>query len=338
MKKLGTYIVVAILLVAALVSVYILTQQYKTPTPYVPTTSPTETQTTTTPSIVTPQPNIAKIVVDMINEYRKNENIPPVELISLEAPQYRATYMYQFDYLSHYSREGIHPVYYYTVMDGGIYAIEENAGMSYCTICDPQKAVAQVVYNMLYNDAASDWGHRDSLVDPCNNRISIGVAWDEKKLYIAIFMVSEWAQWEISPKYDPNTGVFKTKGVIKLRPHKELAGIPVYSIYIFRDKPCPGYYWRKYYTIGEIYAAVVPKEFKGSYVGIYTIYADRYIIKQIGDKWYVDISFKLDLPKDGALYTVVMFSSPTGISWKPYSSRGNIRLDACKIFTYTIRT
>lgn len=201
----------------------------------------------------------------------------------------------------------------------------------------PKDDVMKLIYDMIYDDAESFWGHRDSLLDPCNNKVSIAAAWGNDRLYLAVYMVSQWAQWNLPPRYDPNTGVFEVRGVIKLRPDENLEGFgPFYSIFIYRDVPKPEYYYSRSYTIGKPYAGVLPREYSGYYVDAITIHADKYVIRQLGDRWYVDISFKLDLPKDGALYTVVMFSAPTGAIWKPYGD--TTRLKSCTIFEYTIKT
>ena len=301
----------------------------------------TETPTTTTE---TPTPTniphtelydeVVKAAIDALNEYRKREGVPTVEFMPLKTPLYRAMYMYNNSYLSHYSREGVHPNYFYTILDGGWYSVEENAGYSFCTKCiNPKEAVVRHIYNMIYNDAESNWGHRDSLLDPCNNKVSVAAAWDSDKLYVVIFMVSHWAHWISPPSYDGTT--FSLKGYVNLPPRQISQGLALYPILIYRDVPNPSYYYRGYYSIGDLYAGVLPKEYGGYYPNMITIRADKYIVQQVGDTWFVDISFRLDLPRDGALYTIVMFSAPTDVAWKPYNP---VRTKSCRIFGYTAKT
>ncbi|MEM4439748.1 MAG: hypothetical protein QW680_14070, partial [Pyrobaculum sp.] len=105
-----------------------------------------------------------------LNKHRTSMGIPPVEFISLKTPLYRAVYMYNYTLFSHYSREGIHPNYYYTLLDGGVYAVDENLGVTRCSpassrcIRDPVAEARSHIYAMIYEDADSDWGHRDSLL------------------------------------------------------------------------------------------------------------------------------------------------------------------------------
>jgi len=68
---------------------------------------------------------------DVLNSYRVALSIPPVEFIQLETPLFRAKYMYDNNIYSHYDVEGRHPIYYYTILDGGAYAVEENIALQY---------------------------------------------------------------------------------------------------------------------------------------------------------------------------------------------------------------
>ncbi|MFN3805410.1 MAG: CAP domain-containing protein [Pyrobaculum sp.] len=312
-----------------------------TVTPITITTSVTQTQTARFYATqLSLGDEVVKAAVDALNKYRLQEGVPPVEFIPLKTPLYRAVYMYNNSYLSHYSREGLHPGYYYTLLDGGIYAVEENAGVvkyyncrGYCV--KPKEDVAKLIYGMIYDDAESNWGHRDSLLDPCHNKVSIAAAWDGKSLYAAIYMVASWADWISPPRYDPDTKTFSLRGYIKLPPSEKGFG-PFYPIYIYRDVPRAEYYYRRSYSKGSLYAGVLPGEYPGSYIDIATIRAERYVVRRTDGGWYVDISFRLDLPKDGALYTIAMTSAPTEVKWRPLAD--TTRLETCRIFEYTIRT
>ncbi|MEM4965037.1 MAG: hypothetical protein QXT13_12900, partial [Pyrobaculum sp.] len=203
-----------------------------------------------------------------LNKHRSSMGIPPVEFINLKTPLYRAVYMYNYTLFSHYSREGIHPNYYYTLLDGGVYAVDENLGMTQCSpassrcIRDPVAEARSHIYAMIYEDADSDWGHRDSLLDPCNNKVSIAAAWDGSVFYIAVYMVSDWADWVVPPTY--NAGRFELKGYVKLPPLEELRGFgPHYQICIYRDVPDATYVHRRSYSIGNLYACVLPREYRG---------------------------------------------------------------------------
>jgi len=270
---------------------------------------------------------------EALNRYRVENGVPPVEFIQLKTPLFRVKYLYNHSRLSHYDVEGRHPNYYYTLLDGGAYAAEENLGKTWCIgggICirNATSEAAKHIYRMVYDDAESDWGHRDSLLDPCNNKVSIAVAWDSYNFYIAVYMVGVWTEWIEPPRY--YNGVFSFKGYVYLPPRGVL-----YDIFIYRDVPTPDNYYRHSASIGELYAGVLPPDYPGKYRDIITIWADRYVLRREGDRWYVDVVFRFE-PPDNALYTVVMFANSTGIKWSPMAPGGEARLRRCKIFTYTI--
>ncbi|MGB9705961.1 MAG: CAP domain-containing protein, partial [Pyrobaculum sp.] len=115
--------------------------------------------------------------VEALNRERASMGIPPATpLYTLKVPGFRAGYMAEKNYLSHYDREGRHPVYYYTRLDGGLYAVEENVYACYgCRSLNAEEG-ERMIRSMIYDDADSQWGHRDSLLDPCNNYVAVAVA------------------------------------------------------------------------------------------------------------------------------------------------------------------
>jgi len=272
---------------------------------------------------------IIRAAFDALNRYRVENSVPPVEFTQLRTSLYRALYMYNNSLFSHYDKEGRHPTYYFTSLDGGIYGVEENLHMSECPggacIKDAAREAERAIYSMVYEDAESDWGHRDSLLNPCNNKASIAVVWDSYRFYLVVYMVSDWAEWIERPHYAD--GTFSLRGYLRLPPTASF-----YGIFIYRDVPNPDYVKRRSYSIGKLYAGVLPPDYRGRYQDIATIYADRYIIRQEGSRWYVDIAFRFT-PSDEALYTIAMFSRSPGIKWTPLSGRST---DVCTIFEYTI--
>lgn len=66
------------------------------------------------------------------------------------------------------------PNYHYTKL-GRRCAIEENLVYSYAIggRLSPIDSAVKNVDNMIYNDAGSGWGRRDSILDPMNNFVSI---------------------------------------------------------------------------------------------------------------------------------------------------------------------
>jgi len=98
---------------------------------------------------------------ETLNRYRVENGVPPVEFIQLNTSLFRAKYLFNHSHLSHYDIEGRHPIYYYTLLDGGTYAAEENLGETPCAGMCIKNATHEAtiyIYNMIYNDALSFWG------------------------------------------------------------------------------------------------------------------------------------------------------------------------------------
>jgi len=268
-----------------------------------------------------------RVAFETLNRYRVENGLPPLEFITLKTPLFRAEYIYNHSRMRHYDVEGRHPNYYYTLLDGGVYAVEENLAKTMCGPCIARDVVKQI-YAMVYDDWLSLWGHRDSLLDPCNNKVSIAVARDFNTIYTVVYMVAVWANWIEPPRY--YNGTFSFKGYVYLPPRGNF-----YEIFIYRDVPSPLKYDDVSYNIGEPYAAVLPPTVSIEYLNVTNIRADRYVLRREGDRWYVDVAFRFE-PPDNALYTVVMFANSTGVKWEPKSPWGWDRLRRCEIFEYTI--
>ncbi len=47
-----------------------------------------------------------------------------------------------------------------------------------------EDALQLMMYQMVYDDAEYDWGHRDNVLNEDYSRVSVGVAYDERRLYL----------------------------------------------------------------------------------------------------------------------------------------------------------
>lgn len=294
------------------------------------------TTTITSPSTTTSPPtqitaSFIQGALAELNKIRVSYGIPPVQLTNLTTAQFRALYMARHDLLSHYDTKGRHPIYYYTKLDGGLYGAEENIYECSGPCQIDANLGKQMIDLMIFNDSASEWGHRDSLLDPCNNYVAIGVAQNGSDVFATVYMIAEWIRWITPPTYV--NGTFYAKGIAELPPNDKLNdGRQFYDVLIYQAVPT---FNLRSYSIGDLYAGVLPPHTNAYYPNIKTIYADIYNVQKVGDGWLFELEFRF-VPPDDALYTVVMFSQPTGVSWTPMSPSGQYRLKSCKIMEYTI--
>lgn len=161
--------------------------------------------------------SVSSSVVGAINEARASLGLPPVTASTeYAAADFRAKDMLSKGYFNHYDLSGLPPTYYYTIY-GGAYAVEENLGYVYYPGLTAQLVVndsVELIHDMIYDDAASSWGHRDSLLDPTNNRAEVGLAWNGSRLFLVVHMIKEWVDWAQPPQV--SAGVFSCSGNITM--------------------------------------------------------------------------------------------------------------------------
>ncbi|MSQ32740.1 MAG: hypothetical protein EXR59_05900 [Dehalococcoidia bacterium] len=75
--------------------------------------------------------------------------------------------------------------------EGGQGSVSENAAYSGPTDpndkknyvkLDPKETISKLEYGMMYEDEASEWGHRDNILDPEHQYVNIGIAFTTTRL------------------------------------------------------------------------------------------------------------------------------------------------------------
>jgi len=273
-------------------------------------------------------------VLSEINTNRAAVGLPPVSLTDVSvATAYRSQDMLVKGYFNHYDTNGYLPTLYYTSF-GGLYTIEENIGYIFTNRLDTADVPAQarsLVHNMVYNDASSNWGHRDSILDPTNNYADIYASWTANRLFLTIHMVKSWVNWTSPPKIE--NGIFSCSGEI-LMPNSSLLDAFVYysnpaehqnmtydqSLQILRGEGS--------YSLGSLVAGVVPEPYY--YTGIQAV---RPIFWRILGSSF-SLSFRTSALSGPGAYTINLLAENTiNIShpWDPSKYAGEL-----PILSYTI--
>lgn len=136
---------------------------------------------------------IANFTVRVINAERSSDGLQNVTLSDVPSGQQHADSMAYFGYFSHWDNQGYKPYMRYTLL-GGTGSVEENAALNYCTTSQPnstrevgaacsiqtvEDAINDSEWMMLNNDSACCGnGHRQNILDPLHNRVSIGIAYN----------------------------------------------------------------------------------------------------------------------------------------------------------------
>jgi uncharacterized protein YkwD len=138
---------------------------------------------------------LANFSLALINSDRAAFGLSPVALSSEPSGQQHSDSMLYFGYFSHWDTQGYKPYMRYTLL-GGTGAMEENIALAYCTPAPTNKSSVPVSsctlsslenalrdseWQMMYNDVqCCANGHRDNILNPTHNYVSIGIAYSTR--------------------------------------------------------------------------------------------------------------------------------------------------------------
>lgn len=144
----------------------------------------------------------------LINKDREQFGLDNVTLSNETSGQQHAGNMLENGYFSHWDIYGMKPYMRYTLL-GGAGAVQENIAYteseeracigSLCTnigSANVTSALYQMEYNMMYNDSGCcNNGHRDNILDPNHNQVSIGVAYNSTTIYLVEDFINNYITW-----------------------------------------------------------------------------------------------------------------------------------------------
>ena len=183
---------------------------------------------------------LANFTLTLINQDRNTAGgLSPVSLGPRLAAQQHAYSMLVNDYLSHWDTQGLKPYMRYTIA-GGVEFMAENVAFinspgSYRSSAAVEEAIKRLEYEMVYNDASHNWGHRDNILDPYHTSVSIGIAYNSDSVYLVQDFTSDYVNWT-APLTMTGTGVITLSGT--LVGGKGLAATEIQMVQLFYD-PLP---------------------------------------------------------------------------------------------------
>jgi len=301
-------------------------------------TSQSATQTTKTSSQMPETENEASKLraVEHLNRIRDKEGIPPVQLIDLNVARYRAEYLARTNLFSHYDSEGRHPGYWFSKLDSGLYGVEENLMEWYVTDAHSlPRSIAKVnytdaVYRLVFDDASSNWGHRDSLLDPCHNYVAMATSYFWNRTYGAryyvIYMVAKWVEWVSPPRYEGGRFTAEGYAAPEMKPK-------YFAVYYAKYESNPAS--RHSYDVGDLYLCKYldpPLPCKGvqAPTGVFAVE------KMQDGRWHIKINTSVALDRPGLYTFEIIAEDLRGIKWKPMSPWGDARVGKCRIMEYTV--
>ncbi len=227
-------------------------------TPVAPAGTPTEQGPTPTPTgHQAPGPSndlsqsamadLRQYALGLVNADRATNGLPPVSLGTNIAAQLHADDMLEHQYLGHWWVDGRKPYMVYTQTGGTSYAMENAALTGWtqakwdaqhcgsffvnCETSTPKQAIQNLEYGMKYQDAGSNWGHRDNILGKTHRAVSIGIASDGK---LTIFV----EHFEGGDATAPSPPSLSKSGVTSFSITKNVPGLTVASsVSVYYDPP-----------------------------------------------------------------------------------------------------
>ncbi len=164
---------------------------------------------TSTTSVPQPPESAAlSYALTIINKNRSEYGLPNVSYVNVSGQQH-ADSMLRYGYFSHWDPAGMKPYMRYTLL-GGTQSVQENVAYEYNSSgINVINALKQMEYNMMYNDAqCCNNGHRDNILTPQHNQVSIGVAYNKTTIYFVEDFINNYISWAGSaPSYNNNGDV-----------------------------------------------------------------------------------------------------------------------------------
>jgi uncharacterized protein YkwD len=183
-----------------------------TPAPYIPAGT---------------QAELFNFALQLINKDRADQNLPAVELGYNAAAQKHAQDMLDNNYLAHWGTDGLKPYMRYTFEGGFNYEQENSAFSSSSAKIDPKTEIQALEQAMVYDDAASNWGHRDNIWNKLHKKVNLGLAFNNNSLALVQQFEGDYVEF-----YQPPT---ITGSLLSFSGHFKLAGLTLNNAAITFD-------------------------------------------------------------------------------------------------------
>ncbi|MCL2476270.1 CAP domain-containing protein [Candidatus Bathycorpusculum sp.] len=206
--------------------------------------------------------------LELINQDRTEHGLSNITLSTINSGQLHAEDMLNNNYFSHWNKDGHTPDMRYT-LSGGQGAVTENiaysTGITNRDFYNKAKtALERLQYLMMYDDAEWDWGHRDNILNPIHNKVSIGIAYKDQCIYIVQDFEDTYITWDTLDVSDPNQ--------ITLSGTTSKLDLILTSLFVFYSNPGPltveqleNSPYNGSYNPGVLIASVVPPARTGYY-------------------------------------------------------------------------
>ena len=112
---------------------------------------------------------------------------------------------------------------------GGTGAVDENIAWSYNSFSiDAKDSMKKLEFDMIFNDAGSNWGHRYNILTPFHNKVAIGVAVDGNNVYFVEDFENDYVSW---------TALTQTNGNVTMAGTIQYSGLTIQQVVLAFDNP-----------------------------------------------------------------------------------------------------
>ena len=219
-----------------------------------------------------PKEELYQYALKVINEDRKSHGVGPVMLSDIPSAQNHADNMLNAKYFSHWDTNRVKPYVTYTKL-GGKGAVDENisyveshclSGNCYTNSFDPFKQIKDSEYEMMYDDAASNWGHRDNIINPNHTHVNFGIAYDNDRFYFVEHFENNLVNWNIEQVTGNQLHLVGEIPVGYSLEQIEVFADPGPKILTAQDLASQAPYNEHYYNQGDLVGIILP-QLTGSY-------------------------------------------------------------------------
>ena len=152
---------------------------------------------------------LKQIALEDINKYRVQNGLPTLSLGSALSPQLYSQELLSEGCIHHISDRGEGPMLRYKNNGDRIFLVAENIGGGLGTSwTSTDQSILDSNSSMMFDDAASNWGHRDNILNSNARSVSIGISYDSQRLV----MIQDF-EWSLPPGYMYDPSSFSTEPV-----------------------------------------------------------------------------------------------------------------------------
>ncbi len=302
-------------------------------TPSAPSPAPLPTPTTTTPPpspkptpealppttpIYTPtaaafkptgtQADLYQYMLDIINKDRQAAGLNPVALNYNAAARIHAKDMLDNNYqAAHWGTDGLKPYMRYTVAGGLNYDQENSAYYSSSAAINVKQRLQELETQMMTNDAASNWSHKDNILNKWHKKVNLGIEYNNNTLALVQQFEGDYVEYSQPPTLNGK--------LLSLTGHFLQAGFVLNNISVAYDSPPQSLTTAQlnqdqyhHYSLGDRLGIILPPPPPGQ---LYNSLPANSIVATKGNfdynGWfYIQTDISTILSKGPGVYTIVL--------------------------------